>query len=373
MARWQERLLRAANEAEGGLDRFQHRWHTALGWKIPIRVLAYRGFGTTERVSVRARVVRDRGIGPSSRSDGLWDNLIAAYKRYATHEIGGAQVRVRLGGTEAVAVTDAEGFIDLGLDLAAPLPSGRLWHDAELELLDPPSRTGRWRETARILAVRPDAEYGVISDIDDTVIQMGATHPLKKARALFLMNAHERLPFEGVSGFYRALTRGQGLAEKNPIFFISSSPWNLYDHLIELFAMHDIPEGPIFLRDWGLSERGFAPNGKHHDKLAPARLLLATYPKLPFILIGDSGQHDARLYEELCLEHPGRILAVYIRDVTRSSRREAELRAIAERVRAAGTEFVLTDDTTVAAAHAEGRGYIRRGGVTEVAEAKLDE
>ncbi len=371
MSDWKHRVLAAANRVEGGLDRLHHRWHEARGWRIPLRVMAYRGFGTPGRVVVRGRVVRDRGIGPSSRGDGLVQNLVAAYKRYATHEIAGARVRVRIHGQEAIATSDAEGFIDHAIDLATPLPAGQLWHDAELELVDPPARLGRWRERARIMAVGPDAELGVISDIDDTVIVMGAVSPLRRAHALFLTNAHQRLPFEGVSGFYRALARGgAGEHGKNPIFFISSSPYNLYDHLVELFAMHDIPEAPIFLRDWGLTPHGFAPNGKHHDKLAPARLLLQTYPRLPFVLIGDSGQHDARLYEELVLEHPGRIAAVYIRQVPRGGRRAGELAAIGERIRATGTEFVLARDTTVAAAHAESRGFIRRGAVAEVKDAE---
>jgi phosphatidate phosphatase APP1 len=37
---------------------------------------------------------------------------------------------------------------------------------------------------------------------------------------------------------------------------------------------------------------------------------------LKFILIGDSGQHDAQLYAQLSESHPDRVLAVYIRDVT---------------------------------------------------------
>ena len=40
------------------------------------------------------------------------------------------------------------------------------------------------------------------------------------------------------------------------------------------------------------------------------------YPALPFVLLGDSGQHDPEIYSEVVRENPGRILAIYIRDVS---------------------------------------------------------
>ena len=45
------------------------------------------------------------------------------------------------------------------------------------------------------------------------------------------------------------------------------------------------------------------------------REILDLHPGLPFVLIGDSGEKDPQIYADIVRAHPGRILAVYIREV----------------------------------------------------------
>ncbi len=68
------------------------------------------------------------------------------------------------------------------------------------------------------------------------------------------------------------------------------------------------------------------------------RTLLSTYPDLPFVLIGDSGENDLDVYRQAVREYPGRIRSVYIREVRaeETDRRAAEVRAIAEELRELG-------------------------------------
>ena len=84
------------------------------------------------------------------------------------------------------------------------------------------------------------------------VIETGVTNPVKRAWALFLTDHRRRMPFEGVGAFYAALQAGRSEGTFNPIFYVSSSPWNLYEHLDEFLSIHRIPIGPLLLRDWGL-------------------------------------------------------------------------------------------------------------------------
>ena len=60
-----------------------------------------------------------------------------------------------------------------------------------------------------------DAEYGIISDIDDTIIRTGATDLLAMSRTTFLHNAGTRLPFAGVAEFYRSLQLGRNGKRNN--------------------------------------------------------------------------------------------------------------------------------------------------------------
>ncbi len=100
----------------------------------------------------------------------------------------------------------------------------------------------------------------MISDLDDTVIQTDVTRVIRMVRNTLLGNARTRHPFPGVAALYRALHSSAG-APANPLFYVSSSPWNLYDMLDDFFRLRSIPEGPIFLRDWGLSSKDRSSSG----------------------------------------------------------------------------------------------------------------
>ena len=102
---------------------------------------------------------------------------------------------------------------------------------------------------------------------------------------------------------------------RNPIFYVSSSPWNLYDLLDDFLELNAIPAGPIFLRDIGTDTGKFIKTPGHGHKLERARTLIARNPQLRWVLLGDSGQADAELYAEAAQEFGDRIAAIYIRDV----------------------------------------------------------
>ena len=153
------------------------------------------------------------------------------------------------------------------------------------------------------------------------------------------------------------LQKGFGGEEFNPLFYVSSSPWNLYDLLTDFFEINEIPEGPVILKDYGFTHKKIFTESHLIHKPKAIRNILNTYPKLPFILIGDSGQHDPEIYAGIAKEFPGRIKAIYIRDVT-AGERDTEVAAIA---RDAGTEMLPVPDTLTAARHAEERGLVAPG------------
>jgi phosphatidate phosphatase APP1 len=184
-------------------------------------------------------------------------------------------------------------------------------------------------------------------------------------KTTFLRNAHTRFPFEGVAGLYRALQRGPTGSDHNPIFYVSSSPWNLYDLLAEFLDIQGIPQGPLFLRDFGIERRKFIaiPSAVHKGR--QIERILAAYPHMRFILIGDSGQEDPEIYRDVVKRHGDRVLAIYIRDVS-SMMRDARVNAIAEEVRKLGVDMVLVRDSEGAAEHALQRGFIEPHAIVDV-------
>ncbi|WNG13302.1 App1 family protein [Cystobacter fuscus] len=357
-------LVRLAFQLEHHAETLSWRLRHKLRLARPPRILPYRGYGTPRASLIKARVLEDRKVRPPWKRYTLVGSAIASWKRYMTLEIPNARVAVRWGDKRWEGTTDEEGFLELWVEPPEGVKAG--WHDVELELLSPRSRRGVTRVCAPVLVSGSEAELGVISDIDDTVIVTEVTNVLKRFWTLFLTEHRTRLPFEGVDAFYQALSQGSTGSACNPIFYVSSSPWNLYEHLDEFLGLHKIPAGPLLLRDWGLSRTGFAPGGGHGHKLEKIRGLMDAFAPLPFLLIGDSGQEDAEHYRTIVREYPGRVRCVYIRNVWHRSGRERELAAIAEDIRAAGSQMLTVDDTVTAARHAASQGWIRRQEVAEV-------
>jgi phosphatidate phosphatase APP1 len=197
---------------------------------------------------------------------------------------------------------------------------------------------------AQVLTPPPSARFGVISDIDDTVLVSHAASPFRMALTALLNNARTRSPFPGVAAFYQALQAGVRGDEQNPIFYVSSSPWNFYDLLVEFMQVNEIPAGPLLLRDYG--RQNLRDIGHRDHKRGEIDALLAAYPALPFVLMGDSGQEDPEIYASVVQDFPDRILGIHIRDVTPgSARRRQEIAALAEATAAAGAPLLFSAAT----------------------------
>jgi len=361
---WERWAARAARSVERRFDEVK----TRLGDAGARQVVAYRGFGTRAEVFVSGRVLNNNAPSQVDASDAWWRNLARAFAHLESDEVPGARVRLTFSGAQREAVTDDEGFYRAWLK-PADVPTGSSWLPVDVEVLDHlhPSSSSV-KDTGRVLIPDDAAEFGVISDLDDTVIRTDATRLLRMLKRTLLENARTRTPFEGVARFYEGLHGGRGHA-LNPIFYVSSSPWNLYSVLTEFLEIQDIPLGPIMLRDWGVTERGVLPMGHGEHKLGAIRQIMDCYPSLPFILIGDSGQEDPEIYTEVVRSYSNRILAIYIRNVTTDPLRSTAIRKLAEEVRSAGSELLLSDDTLASAQHAAAKGWISARSVADVAAA----
>ncbi|MBR9989735.1 MAG: DUF2183 domain-containing protein [Gemmatimonadetes bacterium] len=362
---WDRWAARAARSIERRVDRAR----APFGASGARQVVPYRGFGTTSEVFISGRVLSN--IPPRTTRDNAawWNNLAATFRLLESDEVAGARIRLSIERTERQAVSDEEGFFRAWLSPSRPLPPGGLWHMVDIEVIEPVHEdTGRLNTTGLVLVPPPSARFGVISDLDDTVLRTDATRLIPMLRRTLLENARTRLPFAGVGEFYTGLHLGDEGFEANPVFYVSSSPWNLYSVLTEFLEFQKIPLGPLVLRDWGISDQGVLPRGHGEHKLGAIRQILDAFPHLPFILVGDSGQEDPEIYRDVVHEYGHRILAVYIRNVTPEPARARAIGELAEEVRSVGSELLLSDDTLAAARHAAERGWVGERTVSRVAE-----
>ncbi len=316
-------------------------------------IMPYLGYGTRSRVKLCGRVLRDEGLRPARDAESRWRNLVAFYKRLESDEVPGAGLRAALGKRVVEARSDREGYFSLEFDRLALRPG---WHGIRIVLVAEPGVSA----AGRVLVPSPRARFGVISDLDDTVVLSNVRNKLKMVLALALSNARTRKPFKGVAAFYRALHAG-----RNPMFYVSKSPWNLYAPLVEFLRVQGLPPGPLLLRDFGWRM------SKSH-KTEAIEGILRTYPKLPFVLIGDSGEEDPEIYSDIVHRFPQRIRVVYIRSV--DANRIAAVQRLVEKLAPSGSQLVLAPDSEFAAAHAAGEGLIQASDLRDIrSDRRLDE
>ena len=337
----------------------------------PYEVLTYRGFADARHAHVYGRAQENRGVGKSAETDSLAENLLNTYRRVDSHPLPHAELAVEFGGTTQAVTADGEGFFSSRIDHPSAIRTGDEWSEYSVDLLSP-ARPGvdRPRCKGEVLIPAASAQFAIVSDIDDTIIQSRVSNFLVAARTVILGNARTRLPFTGVAAFYEALRNGRSGDEKNPIFYVSSSPWNIYDVITEFMDLQNIPRGPVLLRDWDISFGALSSHRHFEHKGQAIRTIMQFYPHLTFILIGDSGQHDPEIYRKVVQEFPNRVKAIYIRDVSSSPERSIAIARLADEVAASSCALVLVEDTYAAARHAAAEGWISEEALPHVKEEK---
>ena len=300
-------------------------------------------------------------------------DIIDTLRRIFRRGVPDAVIEVRKPNDNTQRVTaDHRGHFQIHLNYPDISDNG-LWLPVPLKLIHP--QENRSEATGQVFILPQSARFGVISDIDDTVVFTGVSNKLMMIWRLFMQKARSRVAFPGVAAFYRALHRGaESRQASNPLLYVSRGPWSIYEILEEFFRLHRIPAGPIlFLRDWGLTYyRWLPPKAKKH-KFDLIDRILSVYHDLPFILIGDSGQRDPEIYADMVRKHPGRILAIYIRNIDGNPRRDRAIEDLAEEVSHTGTRLVLAADSFVMAEHAVAHGYISAAAMGEILKERRQE
>ncbi|KAI9828092.1 MAG: hypothetical protein M1832_003619 [Thelocarpon impressellum] len=163
--------------------------------------------------------------------------------------------------------------------------------------------------TEKILITEPTG-VSVISDIDDTIKHSAVGSGAKEIfRNAFIRDLGD-LTIEGVREWYARL------AELGVKFhYVSNSPWQLYPVLVSYFAMAGLPPGSFHLKQYsGMLQGIFEPVAER--KKGTLSRIMEDFPDRKFILVGDSGEADLEVYTDVVLANPGRIIGVYIRDIT---------------------------------------------------------
>jgi len=311
------------------LERRFHAWRErrARGRGLTPSVTGFPGYGGDGWVRVVGRVliappVRDKAPGEYASLRG--------WRSFAAVPVGFAQVRVTIDGVPHDVVADRGGVIDTVLP--AQLPAG--WQTLTLSV-----ENGEPVES-RVFVVAPEVKFGIISDVDDTVMVTAIPRPLLAAWNSFVVDEHARQPVPGMAVMLERLTREN---PGSPVIYLSTGAWNVAPTLMRFMTRHLFPAGSMLLTDWGPTHDRWFRSGREH-KETNLRRLAEQFPDIQWLLVGDDGQHDDEIYTQFAVENPGRVAAVAIRRLSPAEAVLAGGRTVVDDHSAANVPWVTESD-----------------------------
>ena len=279
------------------------------GWRG--RALAHTGYGTVDFVRVLGRVVLTRNeVEAGQERPDVGDLLTAplpeqvrGWRAFITAQDIAAEVTVTVNGVEHTTTTDLNGYVDVVVTGHGLEPG---WHDVTIAPVDGAPAT------ARVQIVSPEVRFGIVSDIDDTVITTSLPRPLIAAWNTFVLKEQARHIVPGMAPMYRNL-----LAEFEgaPIFYLSTGAWNTAGTLTRFLDRHGYPAGALLMTDWGPTNTGWFRSGQEHKRENLHRLAREV-PHIKWVLVGDDGQHDPRIYGDFSRDRADVVRAIGIRELT---------------------------------------------------------
>ena len=298
----------AAALVEDAYTRRKARLLESRGWGT--RVVPSTGYGSATQLRVFARVVMTRRGPEDEPTEPTYAGRLRAaeletrgWRAFFATPVADEPVTIRVGGRIVTARTDRGGYVD---HVVRGHGLGPGWHEV---YIDSPRAEP---VECPVLVVGSTVTYGIISDIDDTVMSTSLPRPMIAAWNTFVRSEGARRSVPGMATMYRELLAAQPGA---PVVYLSTGAWNTAPHLHRFLGRNGYPAGPMLLTDWGPTHTGWFRSGQEH-KRAQLHRLARELPNIRWLLVGDDGQHDPRLYTEFASKRPDRVRGLAIRQLT---------------------------------------------------------
>lgn len=292
---------RASEESMITLARLEYGYHAWRERRARRRgkrptVTPFPGYGGKGWVRVLGRVLI---VPPRRRTETGEYASVRGWRSFLGIPVGYAQVQITAGGQKHTVVTDRGGVLDARL--AIDLEPG--WRTVQMRV------EGSEPIDARIFVVDERVRFGVVSDVDDTVMVTALPRPFIAAWNSFVVDEHARLPIPGMAVLLDRLVREN---PGSPLIYLSTGAWNIAPTLTRFLTRHLFPQGSMLLTDWGPTHDRWFRSGRDH-KIDNLRRLAEEFPGMRWLLIGDDGQADDSIYTQFTGEHPESVAGVAIR------------------------------------------------------------
>ena len=194
------------------------------------------------------------------------------------------------------------------MDVTIPIALELGWHTISI------TPEGGRAAQAEVRVVDEARTFGIVSDIDDTVMITALPRPMLAAWNTFIVDEHARNPTPGMPVLYDRMSTSDDVGL---LVYLSTGPWNVATTLKRFLERNLYPKAPLLLTDWGPTPTRYFRSGKDH-KISQLRRLAEEFPGYRWFLIGDNGQHDEEIYGWFEEHYPDRVEAVVIRQLSAS-------------------------------------------------------
>ncbi len=291
-------------------------WHTRLDqvlrrrmWRN--RIIAHTGYGSPDFMRVFCRVLLAPAAGEDAEDtfDVTYGGMRSPYtsrrgwRSFITAPAMNVPVTIHAGDQVIHGRSDRSGHVDITFRGHGLAPG---WHQVTI------TAEHAAPATARVVVVDPAVRFGLISDIDDTVISTSLPRIMIAAWNTFVRNEGARRVVPGMAPFYRDVLAAHPGA---PIVYVSTGAWNTAPTLARFLQAHGYPPGPLLLTDWGPTNTGWFRSGQDHKRRSLHRLA-RDFPHIQWLLVGDDGQHDITLYSDFAEARPELVDAIAIRQLS---------------------------------------------------------
>ena len=287
-----------AARLEDAVQGLRERWGRRRGL-VPT-IVPFTGYGGTGWVRVLGRVVLRKPPAPGERTDEFTG--IRGWRSFTSVHVSHVEVQVSSGRSRRSIRADRGGVLDAHIEVR--LTPG--WHRIRLSI------EGGETVEAPVFIVDDDVDFGLVSDIDDTVMVTALPRPFLAAWNTFVLDEHARTPVAGMAVLYERLTVAHPGV---PIIYLSTGAWNVVPTLARFLGRNLYPRGTLLLTDWGPTHDRWFRSGPEHKRTNLERLA-TEFPHVKWLLVGDDGQHDPSIYADFEAAHPQNVAAVAIRQLT---------------------------------------------------------
>ncbi len=279
-------------------------------------VKPYMGYASSTRLYCIARVLKDFKIDWNNNS--RLSLFHASIKRWGSSEIANVTVQVNFLNHTFASTSNKEGFIVIDEEIPEIQKKEKIL-PISFKILDVPSQRLKWSDRFfQGEVLHPIAPSRIIiSDIDDTIIHTNVLSKVAMVYNSVMVGFENRKMISKANEFLQFLSDDRTY----PVFYVSNSPFNLYEYLRRFLEFNKFQKGPLFLRDYG-RENTILPIDMPSHKHFVIEKLLNRFPDADFILIGDGAEHDPYIYAEMKEKYKERISHIFLRKIYAKKRNQ---------------------------------------------------